>query len=108
MLKKTLSKNKENCKVTFHLSADVNADSASLCGDFNDWDATAHPMTKNEDGSFSIALDLEPGQDYQFRYLLDGSRWENAWLADSYVPNDFGDENSVVSLSNAQDEATPS
>jgi hypothetical protein len=39
---------------------------------------------------------LEPGHDYQFRYLVDGETWLNDPAADKYVPNPFGSENSVV------------
>jgi hypothetical protein len=59
---------------------------------------SAHPMKRRKDGSFSVALTLKTGQSYRFRYLLDGERWENDWEADGYVENDFGDEDSLVSL----------
>jgi hypothetical protein len=41
-------------------------------------------------------LDLQSGKEYRFRYLLDGTLWENDWDADSYVPNGFDGEDSVV------------
>lgn len=107
MLKKSFAKTKPTCKVTFHLPAEADANNASLCGDFNDWDAAAHPMHKQKDGSFSITLTLETGRAYQFRYLLDDSRWENDWAADRYEPNTFGEENSIVDLTNAPDVNTP-
>jgi hypothetical protein len=43
-----------------------------------------------------VTLELAPGKAYQFRYLLDGDRWENDWRADRYVPNPYGGDNSVV------------
>ena len=43
-------------------------------------------------------MTLEAGQRYQFRYLLDGVRWENDWDADGYAPNPFNGENSVLDL----------
>jgi 1,4-alpha-glucan branching enzyme len=84
------------CKVTFELPKDVGAESASIVGDFNNWDGRATPMKRKRDGSFSAAVSLEAGKEYRFRYLLDDTRWENDWGADSYVPNQFGTEDSVV------------
>ena len=84
------------CKVTFELPAAVGAELAHVCGDFNDWSRTATPMTRRRDGSFRVAVVLEPGRDHRFRYLLDGVRWENDWAADGYVPNDHGGDDSVV------------
>lgn len=100
-LKKQFLKTKPVCKVTFTLSKDavVSADTVCLCGDFNNWDYTSLPMKKAKDGSFSVTVELEKDQDYQFRYLIDGVRWENDWDADNYVPTAFGDsENSVVTV----------
>ena len=42
-----------------------------------------------------------PGRSYRFRYYLGGGRWENDWDADSYVDNEFGGADSVVTLSKA-------
>ncbi len=98
MLKKNYSKNGGTCRVTFKLPAQVNAHNASLCGEFNDWDATAYPMKKLKDGSFSRIVSLEPGRTYRFRYFLDSERWENDWAADAYLPNSFGGEDSAVQV----------
>ena len=96
MLKKTYKSNGK-CQVTFRLSAEANAKKASLCGEFNDWEKDAKPMRKLKSGEFSVSLTLEPGK-YRFRYWLDGERWENDWEADEYLPNEFGTEDSVVSI----------
>jgi 1,4-alpha-glucan branching enzyme len=98
MLKKSYSKTGNACRVTFKLPAEVGATEAALCGEFNGWDETCHPMKKLKDGSFSITLSLEPGQSYRFRYRLDGQRWENDWEADAYLPNQFASEDSVVAV----------
>lgn len=84
------------CKVTFDVPAQAGAAGAHLCGEFNDWSQTATPMTRRKDGAFQVTLALEPGRAYRFRYLLDGARWENDWAADDYVPNGYGDDDSVV------------
>ncbi len=96
MLKKEYTKTGRSCRVTFTLPAEVNAQSACLCGEFNNWDESSHPMKRRKDGSFYLTLSLRPGQQYRYRFLLDGERWENDWAADSYVPNTLGSEDSVV------------
>ena len=98
MLKKTYSKTGRSCRVTFELPPEVNAETACLCGEFNEWDKTAQPMKRRRDGKLSLTISLKPGQEYRFRYLLDDERWENDWNADAYMPNTFGSEDSVVKV----------
>jgi 1,4-alpha-glucan branching enzyme len=96
MLSKNYTKSGKLCRVTFRLPAEVEAESAMLCGDFNDWDPQAQPMKRLKDGSFSATVSLPTGRVYRFRYLLDGSRWENAWEADEYQPNEHGTDDSII------------
>lgn len=96
MLKKKTLKSRSVTKVTFEVPGEVEAAAAYLVGDFNDWDETATPMKKLKDGRLTVTIDLAPARDFQFRYLLDGRRWENDWQADRYVRNPFGGDNSVV------------
>ena len=88
-------------QVTFELPASVGAASAQVCGDFNDWSPTAHPLTRHPDGTFRTTIALAAGRRWHFRYLLDGHRWENDWAADDYAPNVFGGQDSVVDLTDA-------
>ena len=55
-------------------------------------------MKRRKDGSFTSSITLKTGQDYYFRYLLDGGRWINDEAADQYVPNPFGSDDCVVSV----------
>ena len=98
MLKKSYSKTGNSCRVTFKLPAEVAAETAALCGEFNNWNQAANPMKKLKDGSFSATVSLDAGQKYRFRYFLDGSRWENDWEADAYVPNEHGTDDSLVEV----------
>lgn len=100
-LKKQYLKSKPICKVTFRLpqSTVKGAKKVHLVGEFNNWDHKSTPLKKLPDGSFSIALSLETGRIYQYRYLLDGKTWENDWEADGYVHTEIpGVENSIVKL----------
>jgi len=86
------------CKVTFRLPKEAahNAKTATVVGDFNNWNPTEHKMKKLKSGDFTLTLDLPCSREFSFRYLVDTSRWENDWFADKYIPNDFGTEDSVV------------
>ena len=98
MLKKSYSKTGTKCRVTFKLPSEVGAETAALCGDFNNWSADETPMKKLKDGSFSASVSLNAGKAYRFRYFLDGERWENDWEADEYLPNSHGEDDSVVDV----------
>ncbi|MCB2202914.1 isoamylase early set domain-containing protein [bacterium] len=98
MLKKSYYRGGKKCRVWFYLPATVDAETVFLVGDFNDWDESAQPMKQKKGGTFYTALTLETGKEYQYRYFLDGERWENDWEADYYAPNDLGTENSVVKV----------
>ena len=98
-LVKEYLKQKQACKVTFTLPRLAAAEAKSVClvGDFNNWSIHSHPMNKLKTGDYTITLELEPGREYQFRYFVDESRWENDWHADKYVKSPYGDsDNSVV------------
>ena len=98
MKKQAVSKKSKTCEVTFELPAEVNTQTACVVGEFNEWNVEANPMTRGEDGSFSVTVALKVGQAYRFRYLLDDGRWENDSAADAYVPNPYGSDDSVVQL----------
>jgi 1,4-alpha-glucan branching enzyme len=98
-IKKEYLKSRKTCKVTFRLPRIAATDAKSVCivGDFNNWNLYANPMTKLKNGNYTVTLELKPGREYQFRYLIDESKWENDWNADKYVKSPYGDsDNSVV------------
>ena len=98
-LKKTFFFFLKRCYVTFIVEnvAVKDAQTINIAGDFNSWSSTDTPLTLGNDGSFSVSLDLAADREYQFRYLLDGCRWENDWKADKYIPAPFSNaDNSVV------------
>lgn len=96
-LKKQYLKTKNICRVTFRYP-EKGADNVFLVGDFNSWEENSIPMKKNRAG-FSTTLELEPGRNYEFRYLVDNQEWANDDEADQYVPSPYpGTENSVVAL----------
>jgi len=92
--------------VTFELPVEVAATSVTVCGDFNEWSRSSHPLTRTDDG-FQTSVELAAGQRCRFRYLLDGARWENDWAADDYIRNEFGGEDSVVDLTDISTPTAP-
>jgi len=107
MITKSYSKTGHSCRVTFKIPAgQAEARAIAILGDFNGWNADAHPMERRKDGSWSATVTMEAGRPYRFRYLLDGRHWSNDDGADSAVANQFGSEDSVVAL-DAQEPAAP-
>lgn len=95
---KRYRKDRRTCQVTFTLPPQIAAATAHLCGDFNDWSTSSHPMKADKAGGFRLVVRLEAGREYRYRFLLDGGRWENDWAADRYEPNEFGSDDAVVTI----------
>ena len=92
----------KSCKVTFTLPGyfEESFESASVVGEFNNWDANLTKLEKNtETGQYSVQVELEAGKEYIFRYIVDGKTWLNDPEADKFEPTPFGDsDNSVLIL----------
>lgn len=97
-IKKKYSKSGAKCKVTFRLPKQAAGEGKNVfvVGDFNNWSIKTNQMNKLKNGEFKLDIDLEPGKEYRFKYLVDGDRWENDWGADKYVTNIYGSDDSVV------------
>ncbi|MBL7817447.1 MAG: isoamylase early set domain-containing protein [Saprospiraceae bacterium] len=86
-------------KVTFTLPKEAvqTAQSVAVVGEFNNWDIlNGVELKKQKDGSFKTTLELEAGKEYQYRFIINGEVWENAWDAPKYIATPFGTFNSVV------------
>ena len=93
------STKKATTKVTFTLPKEAvqTATAVALVGEFNNWDIlNGVALKKQKDGSFSTTIELPAGTEYQYRFLINGEVWENAWDAPKYVETPFGTFNSVV------------
>ena len=99
-INKKYSQDKKVCQVTFKLPKEIceNFEEISVVGDFNNWNSHQHKFSqKNSDGSSSIELVLEAGNDYEFRYLCNGQIWLNESEADKQNLTHYGDsKNSVL------------
>ena len=76
---------------------DPAAFSVSVAGSFNNWDVNATPLVKDEEGTWRVVVQLEPG-DYEYKFLVDGE-WKEDPQNDQSRPNGFGSYNNVVNLS---------
>jgi len=96
-LKKTVFK-KTICKVTFTIAVKIagSANQINMVGEFNNWDTQSIPMKKLKNGDFTVPLDIERLNEYQFKYLIDGKEWMNEMEADKYISNGFQGQNSVI------------
>jgi 1,4-alpha-glucan branching enzyme len=97
MISKSPGSKPDTVLVTFRLPATIWAETVHLVGDFNGWNRHSHPLTRSrEDECWQITLEFERNRVFQFRYLVNGTDWQNDWCADRYVPNPFGGDNSVL------------
>ena len=101
-LKKQYLKKSASCKVTFRLPKEAapDAEMVTVVGDFNGWDKNGAQMQKLKSGDFKATLELPCNKEFRFRYLIDADKWENDWAADKYLPNEYGDDDSVVVIEN--------
>ena len=98
-IRKQYLKSRPACKATFRIPEEMgsSAKSAHIVGEFNNWNFFSTPMKKLKSGAFTTTLELEPGREYQFRYLLDEKIWKNEKDADKSVLTPYGDsENSII------------
>lgn len=73
------------------------ARAVSVTGDFVGWSAEGIPLHQIQSGEWAVNLTLEPG-DYQYRLKVDGD-WRDHPEAVRRVPNPFGSENCVLTVS---------
>lgn len=93
MLKKRFFKTKNECEVTFELDT-ADAGQADLVCDVNGWKPIR--MKKAPKGPFRAKLRFPKDESFEFRYLVDKSRWINDADADDYRANGLGDANGVL------------
>ena len=73
-------------------------DAKKVCvaGKFNEWNTSATPMIKGNDGTWKAKIKLSPGT-YEYKYFVDKD-WVSDQLCSEVVPNSFGTNNCVISV----------
>ncbi|TKS59517.1 MAG: hypothetical protein EWM72_02085 [Nitrospira sp.] len=73
---------------------DPSATVVTLVGNFNQWDPKARPLKRDPGGLWKGTVRLEPGI-YQYKFVVNGERWEEDPLNLHRVPNEHGTFNSI-------------
>jgi 1,4-alpha-glucan branching enzyme len=71
------------------------AKSVALAGSFNQWSASAHPLTRGARGAWAVIVALPAGE-HLFMYVVDGAQWISPPVAEDYVDDGFGARNAIV------------
>jgi len=95
MAKVEPKKNIKRQKITFSFESS-DAKKVILMGDFNNWNPKKHPMKKDDNGEWTKAVILPPGQ-YEYKFLVDGL-WKEDPRNNRICPNKFGTYNNVLNL----------
>lgn len=70
-----------------------------VVGDWNGWDRTAQPMTDpDHDGTWEIRFRVEPGREYEYQFVIDGSDWIADPASLFQIDDGFGGTNSVLDI----------
>ena len=62
-----------------------NAVSASIVGDFNEWNSSAHPMEKISDGVWECTLPFEFAQFETYKFLIEDDNGNFIYKSDPYA-----------------------
>ena len=73
---------------------DPSATVVTLVGDFNKWDPKARPLKRDAGRLWKVMVRLEPGS-YQYKFVVNGERWEEDPLNPHRVLNKHGTYNSI-------------
>jgi serine protease AprX len=87
----------ENGRIVF-LYHDDEAKSVSLAGDFNSWNTALTPLRKDESGLWLAELEAPKAGSYQYKFIVDGSRWLEDPSNGMKVPDNYGGLNSVLAI----------
>jgi len=73
---------------------DPSATIVTLVGDFNKWDSKVRPLKRDAGGLWKVTIRLEPGT-YQYKFVVNGERWEEDPLNLHRTYNEHGTQNSI-------------
>ena len=77
---------------------DDEATSVSLVGDFNSWNTARTPLRKDESGLWLAEVEAPRVGTYQYKFIVDGSRWLEDPSNGMKVPDNYGGLNSVLTI----------
>ena len=75
------------------------AENVSVVGDWNDWVPGRDMLNdRNMDGTWEIKLEVEPGREYRYQFLVNGSIRLSDPSSRLTVDDGFGGENSILDI----------
>ncbi|MDH4155200.1 MAG: isoamylase early set domain-containing protein [Nitrospira sp.] len=77
----------------------------TLVGEFNHWNTTARPMKRDAGGLWTVKLRLASGS-YQYKFVINGERWEEDPLNLHRMMNEHGTFNSIRNVEASNDEGS--
>lgn len=87
---------------------DPSASVVALVGEFNQWNPAAKPMKRDPGGLWSVKIRLAPGS-YQYKFVINGERWEEDPLNQHRMMNEHGTHNSIREVgANPEERVQPS
>jgi 1,4-alpha-glucan branching enzyme len=72
------------------------ASTVTVAGDFNGWNTASHPLPREADDLWVLAVDLSPGR-HEYKFFVNGREWWNDPEAVK-IRNVWGSENSYVDV----------
>jgi serine protease AprX len=85
----------ENGRLLFVFHDDA-AQSVSVAGDFNGWNAT--PLKRDGSGLWSTEIIIPPAARFEYKFIINGDRWIEDPSNGIKAPDNFGGLNSVIVL----------
>jgi 1,4-alpha-glucan branching enzyme len=88
------SKTKTSRKQVRFSIIDLEAESVTVVGDFNQWDPKSHLLKRKGDGVWEKTIPLSPGT-YEYKFLIDG-KWRLDPSNQDECQNAFGTRNNIL------------
>ncbi len=83
-------------RITFKFTPNVQPESVSLAGTFNNWSIVSTPMhDDNGDGIWTVIIELEDGE-YQYKFVVNGEHWYQDLNNPLSAPDGYGGRNSII------------
>ncbi len=80
--------------IVFTFEAPDAAD-VTIAGEFNGWSPTKDHLQEIGGGLWQIVLPLKPGR-YEYKFVIDGTVWQEDPYSPGYVPDPYEGRNSVI------------
>lgn len=77
---------------------DDEARSVAVAGDFNDWNWARHRCTRNGEGIWRVELSLLAAGRYRYKFVIDGTRWQDDPSNGMKEPDEYGGFNSILQV----------